>query len=66
MTIRVNEVEIPWREGMTVEDALQAMGYDFVHISVTIDDEYVDHADHARRLVPDGADVRAIHLFHGG
>jgi sulfur carrier protein ThiS len=64
--IEVNETEVPWHEGMTVADALKAMGYDFVMISVFIDGEHVPPDEHDSWPVPDGADVRAIHLHHGG
>jgi sulfur carrier protein ThiS len=64
--IRVNEVEIPWKPGMTVQDCLDAMGYDFVHITVTVDDVFVDSIHYKTHPVPDSADVRAIHLYHGG
>lgn len=64
--IRVNEEPIDWREGMTVRDALRAMNYEFVHITVTVDDVYVSVDDYESRTIPDGADVRAIHLYHGG
>lgn len=64
--IHVNETPVPWKEGMTVQDALDAMGYDFVHITVTVNDKLVESADYDTTPVPDNADVRAIHLFHGG
>jgi thiamine biosynthesis protein ThiS len=64
--IRVNENEVPWRDGMTVQDCLDAMGYDFVHITVTVDDVFVESIRYRTTRVPDGADVRAIHLYHGG
>lgn len=64
--IHVNETPVPWKEGMTVQDALDAMGYDFVHITVTVNDMLVESSDYDTTPVPDNADVRAIHLFHGG
>jgi len=64
--IQVNENPVPWKEGMTVQDALDAMGYDFVHITVTVNDTLVESRDYDTTPVPDNADVRAIHLFHGG
>lgn len=64
--IRVNEEPVEWREGMTVSDALDAMGYDFVLITVFVDGEHVPPDDHGTFVIPDGADVRALHLHHGG
>ncbi len=64
--IKVNEEPVEWREGMTVSDALDAMGYDFALITVFVNAEHVPPDDHDTFEVPDGADVRALHLHHGG
>lgn len=64
--IAVNEVEVKWHEGMTVSDALAAMNYDFAHITVTVNDHFVPTSEYNTHIIPDNADVRAIHLFHGG
>lgn len=64
--IRVNDESIAWRDGMTVQDALNAMRYDWAHITVSVNDVFVPEEDWHRFKVPDNADVKAIHLFHGG
>lgn len=64
--IRVNEEQVDWREGMTVSDALEAMGYDFVLITVFVNGEHVPTDDHDSFVVPDEVDVKALHLHHGG
>ena len=64
--IRVNDNEIEWHEGMTVADALEAMGYEFASIAVSINGVMVPPGEHDTQLIPDGADVRAIHLHQGG
>ena len=64
--IRVNDNEVDWREGMTVADALAAMGYDYSLITVSVDGKLVPPDDHDTYPVPDGADIRAIHILHGG
>lgn len=65
--IRVNDLfDVPWREEMTVQGVLDALGWDYALIAVSVNDQFV-HPDHyARFPVPDGADVRAIHIAHGG
>ena len=47
-------------------DALAAMKYDFSHITVTVDGRHVPDDDHGSSVVPDGADMKASHLHHGG
>jgi len=64
--IVVNDRRVEWREGMTVRGVLDEMGYDFPLITVTVDGEFVPADDYETRAVPDGADVRVIHLHHGG
>ena len=64
--IRVNDNEVEWHEGMTVTDVLNAMNYDFPLITVVIDGVRVPAEDYDTHRVPDGADVKAIHLHHGG
>ncbi|MBN1884753.1 MAG: sulfur carrier protein ThiS [Candidatus Krumholzibacteriota bacterium] len=57
---------VPWREGMTVQDLLDAMGYDYVLITVTVDGRLVPDHDYASRRLEDGAKVGVFHLAHGG
>jgi sulfur carrier protein len=64
--IKVNGKNVDWHEGMTVSDALDAMGFTFYLITVTIDGDHVPQDDYATRTIPDGADVKAIHIHHGG
>jgi sulfur carrier protein len=65
--IRVNNrQEIEWREGMTVSDLLQSLNYTYHHIIVKVNGELVPRDSYATYPVPDGADVKAIHLIAGG
>ncbi|HEY71889.1 MAG: thiamine biosynthesis protein ThiS [Chloroflexi bacterium] len=65
--IRVNNRdEIEWEEGLTVSNLLTRFGYTFVHIIVKINGEVIPREAHATHTVPDGADVRVIHLIAGG
>jgi thiamine biosynthesis protein ThiS len=61
-----NRDKIEWKDGMTVSDVLDAMGYSYVLITVTINGELVDEEDYDHTAVPDGADVGVFHLAHGG
>ena len=57
---------VEWRDGMTVRDVMHAMKWDYVLIVVTVNGEHVDADDYDTCPVPDDADVRTIHIAHGG
>ena len=57
---------VAWREGMTVQDLLDTMGYSYALITVTVDDHLVAEHDYAHHQLPAGARVTVFHLAHGG
>jgi thiamine biosynthesis protein ThiS len=57
---------IAWRPGITVADVLQELGWDYVLITTTVNGQFVARDDYGSREVPDGAEVKAIHIAHGG
>lgn len=61
-----NRDKIDWREGITVTDVLDAMGYEYSLITVTVNGELVPHEDYDSYNVPDNAEVTVFHLAHGG
>lgn len=65
-TITVNGHQIPWQEGMTVRDVLQAMNYTFRMLVIKIDGKLVKKDAWDSALVPSGADVSVFHLISGG
>ncbi len=65
--IRVNNRdEIEWQEGLTVSGLLELFRYTFPDIIVKINGELVRREEYPTRLIPDGADVRVIHMIAGG
>ena len=65
--IRVNQrTDVEWEEGMTVSDLLERLNFTFPHIIVKVNDELVRREAYDTRAIPDGADVRVIHLIAGG
>jgi thiamine biosynthesis protein ThiS len=65
--IRINNRdEIEWREGLTVQNLLDEMGYSYTLITVTVDDRLVPEEDYDHFTIHDGADVGVFHLAHGG
>lgn len=61
-----NRDKLEWKPGMTVQDVLDEMGYIYVLITVTVNDELVDDSDYDTYQIPDDASVKAIHIHHGG
>ncbi len=61
-----NRDEVMWRKGMTVQDVLDAMGFDYALITVTLDGSLVPEHDYGSRKVPDGSKMGVFHLAHGG
>jgi len=63
----VNERDrVEWREGMSVQDVLDALRYDYALMTVTVDGALVPEEEYSLRLVPDGAKLAVFHLAHGG
>ncbi len=58
--------KVEWRNGMTVTDVFAALGFDYSLIVVIIDGEPISPDNFATRKVPDGAQMQAIHIMHGG
>jgi sulfur carrier protein len=51
---------------MTVSNLLERLNYTFPHIIVKVNGEIVHREAYDTRTIPDGADVRVIHLIAGG
>ncbi|HNT28554.1 MAG TPA: sulfur carrier protein ThiS [bacterium] len=64
--ITVNDQVIDWRDGMTVSDVLKVMNYTFKLLVIQIDGQNVKRDDWSTATVPEGADVKVIHLMSGG
>lgn len=65
--IRVNgQYDVEYRDGMTVQDVLDALKFSFRMIVVKINGRVVLRHDFGTTPVPDGTDMQAIHLISGG
>ncbi|MBM4456843.1 MAG: sulfur carrier protein ThiS [Chloroflexi bacterium] len=51
---------------MTVQDVLDALKFTFRMIVVKVNGVVVLRPDYATTLVPDGAEMQALHLISGG
>lgn len=61
-----NRDKLEWREGMTIQNLLDEMGYSYTLITVTVDDRLVPEGDYDHFVIEDGSDVGVFHLAHGG
>ncbi len=66
MMIQVNGRSVEWEEGMTVADVIRKMKYTFPMLVVTVDGRHVPKKKYPSTPVPDGAEVRVLHLGQGG
>ena len=64
--LTVNEEPLEYEEGMTVSDILDRKNYIFRMLAVWIDGEFVPRDQYKSTKVPDGADVKVIHMIAGG
>ncbi len=64
--ICVNQEEMEWEAGMTIQDVLDRRRYTFPMIVVKVDGELVPKEAYASYELRDGADVKVIHLISGG
>lgn len=64
--ICVNQEEMEWEPGMTVQDVLDRRKYTFPMIVVKVDGQVVPKEAYTAYQIQDGADIRVIHLISGG
>lgn len=61
-----NRDSIEWQEGITVQNLLEIMEYDFSHMTVTVNGTLIPEEEYENYKIPDNADVNVFHLAHGG
>lgn len=66
LVIKVNFKDMQWKEGLTVQDVLNSQGYTFKMLAVWVNDTPVTKESFSTTLIPDGADVQAVHMISGG
>jgi len=64
--ITVNGHEIDWNDKMTVRNVLDRMKYSFRMLVIKVNGTIVKREDWETFPVPEGADVKVIHLMSGG
>ena len=63
--ITANDNKIEWKEGLTVLDVFKILGYDYSLITVFVNDTFVPEENY-ETIVPDEANIKLIHICHGG
>ncbi len=66
MTVRVDGREHPWRLGMTVADLLSCLEPSEAPVVVRVGSKTVSRKDFDVFKVPDGSEIRLIHMIAGG
>ncbi|MGD2206615.1 MAG: sulfur carrier protein ThiS [Anaerolineae bacterium] len=65
--IRVNDKwNVPWQEGMTIQDVLTACDFTHRHIVVSVNGRLVPPGEYATQTVSEGDDVKVVHVIGGG
>ncbi len=64
--IQVNGDPLEWKEGMTVRDLLTLKRFTFPLLVVTVNDDFIDRKSYDTALIPEGANVKVVHLMSGG
>ena len=61
-----NRDKVEWKEGITVQDVLDIMGYEYSMMTVSVNEVLVPMNEYDTCIVPDNAEIIAFHLAHGG
>ena len=64
--IQVADKQLPWYEGMTVSDLLDALKDPHPYAVVRINDQYITEPNFTNTIVPDNAKVFLIPMIAGG
>ncbi len=65
--IRVNDKwDMPWEQGTTIKDLLEACGFSHHHLVVSVNGKLVPPGEYESYPVADGDQVRVVHVIGGG
>ncbi|MBC8448194.1 MAG: sulfur carrier protein ThiS [Chloroflexi bacterium] len=65
--IRVNDkFDVEWREGLTVEGLLKALGFTYPLVVVSVNGQLVSREAYPTFPVADEAEVKVLHMVAGG
>ncbi|MBU1023022.1 sulfur carrier protein ThiS [bacterium] len=64
--IKINDMEIEWRDGMTIQDAMNEVKFSFPLVVVSVNDEIIPQKELPKFVLQDGDKVEVLHLTSGG
>jgi sulfur carrier protein len=64
--IQVNGDPLDWKDGMTVRDVLTLRRFTFPMLVITVNERVVERRFYNTTTIPDGANVKVVHLMSGG
>jgi sulfur carrier protein len=65
-TIKLNNRDFEWEEGLTVQGLLDKKSYTYPKLIIKINNVLVSTEEYASTIIRDGDDVKVIHLLAGG
>lgn len=65
-TIQVNGDPLAWQDGMTVRDVLTLKRFTFPMLVITVNDSVIERRNYDTTVIPEGANVKVVHLMSGG
>lgn len=64
--IKVNNRDMEWEEGLTVQGLLDKKSYTYPKLIIKINNVLVPSEEYSSTVIRDGDDVKVIHLLAGG
>lgn len=64
--IKVNNRDMEWEEGLTVQGLLDKKSYTYPKLIIKINNVLVPNEEYTSTVIKDGDDVKVIHLLAGG
>ena len=64
--IKLNNRPFPWEEGLTIDDIIKKNNFTFKMLVVKVNGELIKKDKYNDTSVPEGADVKILHLISGG
>ncbi len=64
--IMLNNNPFDWEENLTISGILKKKNYTFKMLVVKINGQLIRKENYASAVIPEGADVKIIHLISGG
>ncbi|MBC8247172.1 MAG: MoaD/ThiS family protein [Deltaproteobacteria bacterium] len=64
--ITVGKEKIPWKPGMTIADALEAIADGHLYAVVRVDQQVVSRPNFTKTTVPDRCEIIPIPMISGG